>query len=140
MSKLTYAKKTLGDKDTKKVVIRSFTPETWSRLGKEKGGWEKISKSDYDKLLPKKTGTASNVVKPEELDSKVPDGGKGADVGDGGTPEVKGIAGITIPDVIVHLKTLKTSKEVDEYIGDDTRVGVKNAATERKEEIEKKGE
>jgi hypothetical protein len=51
-------------------------------------------------------------------------------------PKVEGIADITIPDIIVHIKTLSTVEEIDAYIGSDKRKGVLSAVVSRKEEIE----
>jgi len=149
MSKI-YAKKTLGGrKGSKKTVARQFEKNAWDRMGKDKGGWDICSEADFLKLNPKKNPNkvvvpAKKVEKPDEVKNEGGEGkGEGEEGEEGkgkgeGGEEIKkeGIADITIPDVIVHLKTLNTPEEIDAYVGKDDRKGVKSAVASRKEELE----
>lgn len=133
MSKI-YAKKTLGgNKGAKKTVARSFNKESWNRMGKEKGGWEVISEAEFQKMNPPKKKVAAQavvnkpleVVKLDKVEKVI-------------APVVVGITDITAADVALHLKTLKTVKEIDDYVGDDKRKNVAAFVAARKEEIEAK--
>jgi hypothetical protein len=130
---MIHAKKTLGEK----TITRTFTDQTWKRMGKNKEGW---------KIDPKETAKANGekVEKPSELkkvddtdaDAKAKED-QGAMVAEDAAAEAnKDISNITIPDVIIALKALKTVQEVNDYVGKDDRSGVEKAVTKRIGEIE----
>lgn len=131
-----YAKKTLGgSKDNKQTVAKSFPKTAWDMMGKDHGGWSIINEDEFNSINTKKKSAS---VPPADKKIETPAEVEKKEVKEEVKEEAEktGIADITIPDVIVHLKTLNTVEEIDSYVGNDSRKGVLSAVANRKEEIE----
>lgn len=99
---------------------RTFTSETWKRLGKEKGGWKIVPSEVKGKSTAQKTESTGTPENKQNLNPKVAHS----------TDE-----GVNTDSAISVIKGMKTEPEITEYIKGDERVTVQRASVKRIEEL-----